>query len=106
MRPTILSYFVFSVRPWDTQTDVTQFEHQGVIKTQTKHRVRIVKRTSSVLNVSSVSPSVKEKPKQNRMPTIREPPDSDFGSRRNSYDRFVFFPLLMGYNPYFPSSFT
>ena len=82
--------FYFSLRAWDTITDLMQFEHQGVIKTQTRHRVPMVNRTMSSANISSsMSPALVERAKAQKLPSFKEPIGSDAGSRRNSCDRFV-----------------
>jgi len=76
------------LRPWDLQADLMQFEDKGVIKTQTKHRVPLVKRSSSSPNILNTIPlSISDKGKPGRLPSIQEPVDSDTGSRRASYDR-------------------
>ena len=65
-----------------------QYEYKGVIKTQTKHRVPMVKRTSSSGNVSGImSPITIESKHIDRLPSIKEPVDSDTASRRTSFDR-------------------
>lgn len=74
------------LRAWDPVTDMMQFEHNGVIKSRTRHRVPMVKRTSSQLNVSGTVSPVNISEQASRLPSIKEPDDSDT-SRRNSYDR-------------------
>lgn len=78
---------LFSMRPWDHFTDVLQYEFKGVIKTQTKHRVPMVKQTSSSGNVSGIILSPHEPKRGERLPSIKEPLDSDTASRRTSFDR-------------------
>lgn len=76
----------FSLRAWDTGADLMQYEYKGVIKTQTRHKVPLVKRTTSIANILTNTTPEKVK----RLPSIREP-NSESGSRKNSYDRSVFF---------------
>lgn len=75
------------LRAWDPVTDMIQFEHNGVIKSRTKHRVPMVKRANSQMNIS-VGPTTPMNKSEGtvRLPSIREPEFSDT-SRRNSYDR-------------------
>lgn len=75
------------LRPWDQYTDVLQYEYKGVIKTQTKHRVPIVKQTSSSGNVAGILMSPVDNKRAERLPSIKEPLDSDTASRRTSFDR-------------------
>ncbi|XP_066934396.1 oxysterol-binding protein-related protein 8-like isoform X1 [Clytia hemisphaerica] len=78
------------LRAWDPVTDMQQFEHNGVIKSRTRHRVPMVKRTMSQLNItpSSNTPLNRSMDGGVRLPSIKEP-QSQFSdsSRRNSYDR-------------------
>ena len=84
---TLLPKFslAYSLRAWDPVTDMIQFEHNGVIKSRTKHRVPMVKRDNSQHNISIGSNTPLNKD-GSRLPSIKEPEFSD-GSRRNSYDR-------------------
>jgi len=76
------------LRPWDPCTDVKQYEHQGVIKSQTKHRIPMVKRTSSAGNVSNaVSNAAHSSAAAKKMSSIKEPLYPDDVSRRTSFDR-------------------
>lgn len=70
------------LRAWDTGADLMQYEYKGVIKTQTRHKVPLVKRTTSIANILTNTTPEKVK----RLSSIREP-NSESGSRKNSYDR-------------------
>lgn len=86
-------FIYFSLRAWDPVTDTIQFEHNGVIKSRTRHRVPMVKRTTSKQNISVTTPLNRSMDGGTRMPAIKEPEFSDT-SRRNSFDRFYLFYLF------------
>eukprot|EP00112_Aurelia_sp_Birch-Aquarium-sp1_P025049 Seg815.7 transcript_id=Seg815.7/GoldUCD/mRNA.D3Y31 product="Oxysterol-binding protein-related protein 8" protein_id=Seg815.7/GoldUCD/D3Y31 len=73
-------YKFSDLRPWDLGTDVSQYEHKGVIKTVTRHVTPVFKRSASIPNVrsSSMRNSV-----AGRLPSIVEPHREDFGSKRD-----------------------
>eukprot|EP00794_Sanderia_malayensis_P018145 gene18145-19955_t len=73
------------LRPWDLGTDLLQYEHNGVIKTVTRHVTPVVKRSTSIPNMflpatgrSSVAAIA------NRLPSIVEP--GDYPAKKLSRD--------------------
>ena len=75
-----------SVRPWDPMTDLKEYEHEGIVKTQYRLKAPMV-RTTSLLSVQT--PDAKKTISKRKRPSSGRCRGSGQvkGSRRNSMDR-------------------
>ena len=78
--------FFPSVRPWDPMTDLKEYEHEGIVKTQYRLKAPMV-RTTSLLSVQT--PDLKKSTSKRKRPSSGRSRGSGQakGSRRNSIDR-------------------
>lgn len=85
---TIHIYLIYlsSVRPWDPMTDLKEYEHEGIVKTQYRLKAPMV-RTTSLLSVQA--PDAKKPISKRKRPLSGRSRGSSQvkGSRRNSIDR-------------------
>lgn len=75
------------LRPWDPNTDLLQYESNGIIKTRTRIKVPIV-RAMSIVNINNTSSVSDLKNSKSRLPSIVEPiGETARRTSRGSFDR-------------------
>jgi hypothetical protein len=74
---------IISVRPWDSMTDLVEYEQNGIIKTRYRLKAPMI-RTTSVLSVNM--PGTKKPSKRKRPSSGRSRLGVTKGSRRSSAD--------------------
>lgn len=81
-----VAVYLSSVRPWDPMTDLKEYEHEGIVKTQYRLKAPMV-RTTSLLSVQT--PDAKKPISKRKRPSSGRSGGSVQvkGSRRNSIDR-------------------